>query len=403
MIRRSIVAIGAGFVLASLIAVATQSTDAGAASRVQYRHVFQIVLENESEATSYPGSGTELDKLASQGVFFAGYYAVGHASLDNYVALASGQAPFSSTNQDCIDYHDTGGTVDSSGFYHPPSGPQDTGCVFPNSVKTLADQMDAARLSWRGYMEDMGNTPTRETNPCGQPAVGGVAVDPTAGAPDQTQQATSADQYAARHNPFPYFHSLIDPKAAGAPSSCAAHVFPLSRLAHDLSTRHIAKYNWITPNLCNDGHDAPCKGPGADANPGAGGLTSTNAFLAQIVPEIESSSAFRQGGLILITTDESSGDNSSCCGETGLSGIQTSGGGGKVGAVALAPTVTPHVSTCPYNHYALLRTWEDLFRLTPKRTKIPGSDGRGHLAHTSDIGVNSMLTDLRAASDPCGG
>jgi len=31
------------------------------------------------------------------------------------------------------------------------------GCVYPSSVKTLADQLDARGLSWTGYMVDMGN------------------------------------------------------------------------------------------------------------------------------------------------------------------------------------------------------------------------------------------------------
>ena len=361
--------------------------------------VFQILLENESESSTYPGTGTELDKLASQGVFFTNYFATGHASLDNYIALISGQAQYSSTSQDCPFYHDGGGTVDGKGFYQPVAT-QDVGCVYPAAAKTLADQLGAAGVGWRGYMEDMGNTSTRETNPCGQPAIGGVGIDPTVGGVDQTQLATSTDQYAARHNPFPYFHSLIDHPLFGPPSQCAQHVLPLSSLASDLASGNVGAFNFITPNLCNDGHDSPCKGPGADANPGAGGLTSANAFVAQIVPEIEASSVYKHGGLIVITTDEGS-DNSSCCGESGQLGIQTSGGGGKIGLVALSARVTPHTSTCAYNHFSLLRTWETLFGLTPQLTGTPGSDGAGHLAHAGDVGVNSMLGDLLATSNTC--
>ena len=362
--------------------------------------VFVILLENESESSTYPGTGTELDQLSHQGVFFSNYFATGHASLDNYIALISGQAQYTSTSQDCPFYHDNGGTVDAHGFYQPLT-PQDVGCVYPTSVKTLGDQMSAAGLSWRGYMQDMGNTSTRETEPCGQPAAGGVAIDPTVGGPDQTQLATSTDQYAARHNPFPYFHSLIDaPLLGGSPSLCQQHVVPLSHLAADLASGQVGAFNFITPNLCNDGHDSPCQGPGADGNPGKGGLISANAFVAQLVPEIEASTVYKHGGLIVITTDEGS-DNSSCCGESGQPGIQSSGGGGKVGLVALSQRITPHVSTCQYNHFSFLRTWETLFGLTPATTGIPGSDGAGHLAHAGDPGVNSMLTDMLATSDPC--
>lgn len=40
---------------------------------------------------------------------------------------------------------------------------------------------------------------------------------------DTTQSSTAADQYASRHNPFVYFHSVIDDAA-----SCRAHVLPLA-------------------------------------------------------------------------------------------------------------------------------------------------------------------------------
>jgi hypothetical protein len=384
-------------------ATASGSTSGPANGGGPIHTVFLILLENESASSTYPGTGTELDKLAQQGVFFPNYFGTGHASLDNYVALMSGQAQYTSTSQDCPYYHDGGGTVDSKGFYQPLT-PQDVGCVYPNAAKTLADQMSAAGINWRGYMEDMGNTPTRETNPCGQPAVGGVAIDPTVGGADQTEAATSSDQYAARHNPFPYFHSLIDKPLVGGASLCEQHVVPLTDLAGDLASGHVGAFNFITPNLCDDGHDSPCQGPGADANPGAGGLVSANAFLAKLVPEIEGSSAYKHGGLIVITTDEGSG-NDSCCGESGQPGIQTSGGGGRVGLVALSNRITPHTSSCPYNHFSLLRTWEDLFQLSPQQNpqlvQIPGSDGAGHLAHAGDPGVTSLFGDLLAQSNTC--
>src|SRR5256885_16925251 len=66
------------------------------------------------------------------------------------------------------------------------------GCVYPTGVKTVADQLEAAGLTWKGYMEDMGTA-------CRHPALNSR---------DTTQQAKVGDQYAARHDPFVYFHSL---------------------------------------------------------------------------------------------------------------------------------------------------------------------------------------------------
>jgi len=39
--------------------------------------------------------------------------------------------------------------------------------TFPTSVPTVADQLDAAHLTWKAYMQDMGNDPTRESAVCG--------------------------------------------------------------------------------------------------------------------------------------------------------------------------------------------------------------------------------------------
>ena len=274
--------------------------------------------------------------------------------------------------------------------------PQDTGCVYPAGVKTLADQLDAAGRTWKGYMQDMGNTATRETSPCGKPAFGRVAVDPTIGGPDNTQLATEADQYATRHNPFPYFHSLIDTPAGETASPCEQHVVPLTQLATDLGRNQIANLSFITPNLCDEGHDDPCQGPGAEgANPGAGGLTSANAFVDQAVSMIRASKAYARGGVIFITFDEGS-TNDGCCGESAFST-----GGGRVGAVILGRGIPSHVSSCAYNHFSLLRTWEDVFHLRTRRTSIPGSDGRGHLAHAGDAGLLPLTKEFTAASDPC--
>ena len=54
------------------------------------------------------------------------------------------------------------------------------------------------------------------------------------------------------------------------------------------------------PNLCNDGHDAPC------VTGAPGGLAQADRFLAQWVTAITAAPAYRDGGLIVITFDEGS-------------------------------------------------------------------------------------------------
>jgi phosphatidylinositol-3-phosphatase len=380
-------------------------------------HVWQIQLENESESVTFGPSSpaTYLNKtLVPEGVFLDNYYATGHESLDNYLSEMSGQLGNPDTFLDCPDYIDFVGTVSTSGI---PAG---TGCVFPSTVKTLPDQLTAIGKTWHGYMEDMGKTPTRETPTCGQPTATGLGLAPSTapadpappGVPDDTQDATAADQYAARHNPFAYFHSLIDVPAGQSQSACQQNVVPLVQsadssvngLVQDLASANPPDYNWITPNLCDDGHDGQtqtspqCAGPDVTgADPGPGGLISADRFLQTYVPKIMASAAYKEHGLIVITFDEAAdSDTSSCCGELAGTGLQPVGGGGQTGALLISPLLTPHVSTCDYNHFSLLRSFEDLFGVS-----TGGSDGLGHLAQAGALGVSSFGPDVYGPTDTC--
>jgi hypothetical protein len=312
-------------------------------------HIFVINLENEGFATTF-GTGSPAPYLAktlrAKGNLLTQYYGIGHNSLDNYIAQISGQGPNADTQADCQLYTDF--------LALPVTGPNGQalgeGCVYPRSVKTVADQLTSTHRSWRGYMEDMGNTPSREAATCGRPAPN---------THDYTQSATTADQYTARHNPFVYFHSLLDS------GSCATNDVNLQQLPKDLAKVATTRtLSYITPNLCDDGHDDPC----VDGRPGD--LQTADVWLKTWVPRILASPAFKKDGLLVVTFDESdspTSDSSSCCGETAvntpLAGI-TGTGGGRTGAVLISRWIKPgSTATQPYNHYSLLASIEDLMHL----------------------------------------
>jgi phosphatidylinositol-3-phosphatase len=318
------------------------------------RHVFLLLLENQSyEVTFAPKSAASYlaHGLPARGALLMSYYAIGHASLGNYVALVSGQAPNEDTQLDCptfADFRPTASQLDAHGQL------PGKGCVYPRLVPTLPDQLEAAGLTWKGYMEDMGRDPTRESATCGHVPVGEA---------ERTNVASPKDQYAAKHDPFIYFHSIIDDA-----TRCDRHVVNLERLPQDLSALETTpSYVFITPNLCNDGHDPEC----IDGR--HGGLAAIDGFLRKWVPLIEASPAFRADGLLVITFDESDGSgpdgSSDCCDERPLPGARYrpgfgGPGGGRVGAVLLSPFIRPGTrSVVPYNHYSLLRTVEAIFGL----------------------------------------
>jgi hypothetical protein len=382
--------------------------DAVTTAAAQVRHVFIIVLENKNYADTFQNSTQDpylRQTLVPMGALLTQYYGTGHVSLDNYISLISGQAPTRDTTDDCLpgligtagNFND----VIQTGWAAQGQVVATGGCVYAKHVKTLVDQMANAHLSWRGYMEDMGNDPARERATCGHPQLG-VGTDRTNTAEAPSSAVPLGDAYATRHNPFMYFHSIIDAK------SCDANVVNLTRLPDDLQqARTTPNLVFITPNLCNDGHDGAGTGVAGTtcANGQPGGLTSSDQFLRTWVPRILAAPAYRQDGLLIVTFDESSfvtpsvSKNAStgqttqtitypgqtCCHQQpgpNLAGtrpgtltvvntpslvvnlVMQGFGGDRIGAVLLSPFIVPgSTSAKPYNHYSLLRSLEDIFRL----------------------------------------
>jgi phosphatidylinositol-3-phosphatase len=440
------------FVAACLAACTTASAllgllgtaPAGAAGSVvraalppgKINHILVIELENEGFATSWGPSSpaTYLNgTLRKEGELLQNYYAIGHDSLDNYIAEVSGQAPTMDTQADCAD----NGFAFADVLPGTPAPDQATdpgqvvgeGCVYPASVQTIASQLDAKYppnprthvASWRAYEQDMGNTPSRDGG-TPDPTGGTDCAHPAVGAPDTAEFATSVDQYTTRHNPFVWFHSVIDDTAL-----CDANVVPLGtlgpngtpspsgHLAQDLKSEATTpRFGFITPNLCNDGHDDPCAGPNSTGGD-VGGLTGADEFLQAWMPLILSSPAYKHGDmLVVITFDESEGAaaDTACCneqpgpntnapGDAGATADSAAPGGGPIGALLLdSKYIVPGStdSTGTYNHYSALRSYEDLLGLT-----TGGTDGEGHLGYAAAPGLLPFGTDVFPARLHTGG
>jgi phosphatidylinositol-3-phosphatase len=328
--------------------------------------VFVIVLENESFSSTF-ATPTDDPYLAStlvgQGALLTNFYAVGHDSLDNYIAMISGQPPTTDTQDDCLHFLGIVGSLGPAGI---ETG---DGCVYPPDVQTVGSQLESAGYTWKAYMQDMGNVPSRESAACGHPVLGSA---------DQTEIAVPGDGYATRHDPFMYFESVIDDRQA-----CDSHVVALGSpdgqmpasalsgetgLATDLrSVATTPNYSFITPNLCEDGHDFPC----VNQATGESAYADFDGFLQTWVPLITRSAAYRQGGMLIVTFDEAESGpeaDSACCGERPGPAAAEPGkngpGGGIVGAVVLSPFIRPGtVSRTEYNDFSLLATVEEIFGL----------------------------------------
>ena len=351
------------------------------------------MLENsEFEQTFVAGRSDApylTQELPAQGDMLIQYYGTGHSSLDNYIAMTSGQGPNASTQNDCDVATTLGGSthkwhLDSDGQAVDDSGASTIGCTYPMSVKSVSDQLEARHVSWRAYMENM--DAQQGTRPyCSNPFV----TDP--GTPLRTEPKPD---YKNKHNPWAYYHSTFD-----RTDYCEDHVVPLGyftspttmqgQLFSDLHNVHATpRYSFLTPDQCHDGHDA-C------ASNGNNQLAGADQFLKAVVPAITASPAYRKDGLIVILFDEGSSDLA-CCGEKkapNLDGNNDNGypvpgpvadGGGQTGAILLSPFISGGSvdATNAFNHYSYLRSMEDLFGITGG-----GADGHGHLGYAGQPGL----------------
>ncbi len=328
------------------------------------KHVFLIVLgENGYEEAFGPSAPAPYlaKTLPEQGELLANYYAVTKGDLANQIALISGQGPTVETVANCPSYADVSpGTLSATGQV------EGSGCVYPAEAQTLAGQLVEKKLKWKAYVEDIGNgAASGQPTTCRHPALGG---------PDPSQAPAPGDAYETWRNPFVYFHSLID----GA--ECAERDVGLDLLAADLKTaKKTPTLSYIVPNACHDGGEVPCE----EGQPF--GPLQAEAFLQAVVPEIEASPAYKEGGLIAIVSSQArqtgpTPDTSSCCispiysnlpapapTEPVTGPVKPTGGGGRVGLLLISPFVAPGTvnETGYYNHFSLLRSIEELFELEP--------------------------------------
>jgi hypothetical protein len=172
----------------------------------------------------------------------------------------------------------------------------------------IADQVEASGRTWKAYMEDM-------PSPC--------------------YTGASSGNYAMKHDPFMYYNDIRTDAAR-----CAAHVVPFTQFSADMSSGNVPNFVWITPNMCNDMHDCS--------------VATGDSWLRGVVPSITGSAAFRNGGVLFITWDEGS-SSAGCCGDSS---------GGQVATLVISPrAISGYRSGAAENHYGLLRTIEDAFRL----------------------------------------
>ena len=104
----------------------------------------------------------------------------------------------------------------------------------------------------------------------------------------------------------PAFRSTASASSASARGPAAEH---------DLSSAATTpRFGFITPNLCDDGHDGTCAGTNVEGGK-TGGLVAADLWLKHWMPLILASPSYQSGQMLVAVTFDEGGltDTTACC------------------------------------------------------------------------------------------
>ena len=336
-------------IAAAVVAVAWVAIPgAGSASTAgpaipHYQHIVEIMMENTSYDTIIGNPlAPHINALASKYGLATDYFGVTHPSEPNYVANMGGSFF---------------GIQDDNQFYCTPalsgSDPHCAGTTVDHTVsaQSLADQLTAAGMTWKGYFQSLPPIPPS----------GVIMTGPNANGPYSFKSPSdSVALYASKHNPFVNFTGT---------QTKLDNMVPDTQLATDLASNSLPNFSLVVPDQCHDMH-------------GTGGCSTTNglisagdAYVRDTVKAILYSKAWHHGNdAVVITWDE---DDFSDEGQPGTGCCGADPGGGHVATIVITNKGNKHPITdgTPYNHYSLLLSLEDAFGLPCLANACDSADG----------------------------
>lgn len=192
----------------------------------------------------------------------------------------------------------------------------------------LTKLLEDANISWRAYAESDFGSPVFDTCP----------IDFT--------------YLDVEHLAMVFFNDVNDglnPKS----KECIEHVRPYEQLSTDLANHTSARYNFITPNVCHDGHEgvSPCS-----TNEPADNTRRSDHWLERNLPMILDSAEYKEGGAVFVIWDE--GEDSGKFSD------------GPVGMFLLSPFakgrgVRAYSNSIHYDHSSTLKTLQEIFHVEP--------------------------------------
>jgi hypothetical protein len=364
----------------SMLAAAALVFGHGRASAAAPKHVIFIVMENHGTDTLLGNKEDApfLNELITQpGVRYATqYYGVTHPSLPNYLALVAGDDM--GIHDDCKAGADVKCKPEefvSDSEEAPMAGhlltddQQKKASETPHLFRgrTLIDQLDDAKLSWKIYMQGM---------PADRKMVEYWPLD--------QDGKVVAKLYAQKHNPFLYFSRFADNPER------LAKMLPDDGFGADLKG-DLASFTWITPDECHDMHGISPATAAAVGAPDCGypksGLDHSvirlgDQYLRETVGAIRAAPVWNDDTAIVIVWDEDD-----YAGDGGTKGSPIGRNGAVLGG-ARAPLIVvtnkdtpPRKIDAPFNHFNLLATLEAAY----------GMDCLGRACDVKDALIDGLL------------
>ncbi len=196
------------------------------------------------------------------------------------------------------------------------------------SGQHLRGLLQEAGISWKSYQEGIDHLSTTGTNAnLGGTLTSSVAPQSTWTVPLASFSGTNAAytnpyngshqwNFACKHEGSLFFLDTNGSSASVADTTTTnpriGNYAPLEQLATDLANNTVARYNIITPDQYNDMHTALTGGFTYKGTLYTGDLAQVaqgDNFLSILVPQIMASQAYKDGGAIVIWTDETEGTN----------------------------------------------------------------------------------------------
>jgi phosphatidylinositol-3-phosphatase len=296
----------------------------------RYQHIVEIMMENTSYSTIIGNPlAPQLNALASDYGLATNYFGVTHPSEPNYMANIAGS---------------NFGVQDDNQFYCTPAlASTDIHCAGTTvdhtvPAPTLADQLTAAGMTWKGYFQNLPPIPS----------TGLITSGPNANGPYSFKFPSNFNAlYASKHNPFLNFTGT---------QGALANMVPDTQLAADLAAGQLPNFSLVVPDQCHDMHGT---GTCSDTS---GLISAGDTYVGNVVHEIMNSPVWDQGtNAIVITWDE---DDFSDQGQPGTGCCGFDPGGGHVATIVITNQGEEHITdNTPDNHYSLLLTLEDAFGL----------------------------------------